>query len=310
MLFAKSISEGAAMKYGTTKLVFAVCGLLLHGTVGLAQRVPSAVTADPARDTAFPPRSVVVHIPSGDAIINGIVYTASGAGPHSTLVLFHGLPGNERNSDLAQAVRRAGWNVVLVNYRGSWGSGGKFRFANTLEDAKSTLAYIRNAKNAGELGVDTSRIVIAGHSMGGWVAAETLADDPGVLGAILISPGDFGATGVEGRAHHDAVAGRMNAARETLVDVTGDSMADELTAHADAWSFSTLAPRLAGRRLMILYSEDFAKKYATTLINAMKAVPGSRTESAYTVTDHYWSDARISLESQVIEWLTKTFPQS
>jgi hypothetical protein len=95
----------------------------------------------------------------------------------------------------------------------------------------------------------------------------------------------------------------MNEVRETLVDVTGDSMADELAANADAWSFTNLAPRLTGRRLLILYSEDFAKPYSLTLIEAMRKVPGSRAVSAYTPTDHDWSDARISLETQVLTWL-------
>jgi predicted alpha/beta-fold hydrolase len=62
----------------------------------------------------------VLHIPSGGVEINGVAYVAAGAGPHPVLVLFHGLPGNEKNLDLAQAVRRAGWTVVTLNYRGSW----------------------------------------------------------------------------------------------------------------------------------------------------------------------------------------------
>jgi hypothetical protein len=37
--------------------------------------------------------------------------------------------------DLAQAVRRAGWNAVTFNYRGSWGSPGVFRFGQNTEDA-------------------------------------------------------------------------------------------------------------------------------------------------------------------------------
>jgi len=35
----------------------------------------------------------------------------------------------------------------------------------------------------------------------------------------------------------------------------------------------------------------------------MKKVPGSLAVSAYTPTDHDWSDARISLETQVLTWL-------
>ncbi len=291
------------MKYGTIKAILLLFAVTFLPAGGHAQDVPRAISTDPVRDPAFPPRKEVIHVPSGGTIINGVVYTASGPGPHPTFVFFHGLPGTERNLDLAQAVRRAGWNAVTVNYRGSWGSGGSFRFAHTLEDAKATLAFVRDPANAKMLGIDTSRIAIGGHSMGGWVAAHTLADDPALLGGVIFSSGDFGEVGANARANHAAIATRMNGVRETLVDVTGDSMADELAANADAWSFKTLAPRLAGRRLLILYSEDFAKHYSLTLIEAMKQVPGSRAVSAYTPTDHDWSDARISLETQVLNWL-------
>ena len=115
----------------------------------------------------------VIHIPTHGLLINGVVYSPTGAGPHPTIVICHGLPGNEKNLDLAQALRRAGWNAVTFNYRGSWGSPGNFRFAQNLEDANAVLAYLR--ANASTLGVDTSRIVLAGHSMGGWVVAHTAA---------------------------------------------------------------------------------------------------------------------------------------
>ncbi len=54
----------------------------------------------------------VLHIPSHGVAINGVLYSPAGVGPHPTLVLCHGLPGNEKNLDIAQAVRRAGWNAV------------------------------------------------------------------------------------------------------------------------------------------------------------------------------------------------------
>jgi len=47
------------------------------------------------------------------------VYVAAGAGPHPAVVLLHGFPGNEKTLDLAQDVRRAGWNVLYFNYRGA-----------------------------------------------------------------------------------------------------------------------------------------------------------------------------------------------
>src|SRR5438270_7758661 len=105
--------------------------------------LPAAIFTDPPADKAHPPRMEVLHIPSGGVEINGVAYLAGGAGSHPTLVLLHGLPGNEKNLDLAQAVRRAGWNVVTFNYRGSWGSPGTFSFRGNLADAKAVLAYVR-----------------------------------------------------------------------------------------------------------------------------------------------------------------------
>src|SRR5882672_2199968 len=172
-----------------------ILATLCAAPTALAQSVPAAIFTDPPADAAHPARMTVLHIPTHGLLINGLVYQPSGAGPHPTLVICHGLPGNEKNLDLAQAVRRAGWNAVTFNYRGSWGSPGSFRFAQNLEDAASVLAFLRVPANAARLGVDAHRIAIAGHSMGGWVTVNTAAHDPALLGAILISAADMTAMG-------------------------------------------------------------------------------------------------------------------
>ena len=91
--------------------------ILLRASSALA--IPPAVFTDPPHDAAHPARLEVLHVPSGGVEIDGVAYIAAGAGPHPTLVICHGWPGNEKNLDLAQAVRRAGWNAVTFNYRGS-----------------------------------------------------------------------------------------------------------------------------------------------------------------------------------------------
>ena len=89
--------------------------------VAIAQPVPVTIYTDPPADAAHPAKMTVLHIASHGVIINGLIYQPPGAGPHPTVVICHGLPGNEKNLDLAQALRRAGWNAVTFNYRGSWG---------------------------------------------------------------------------------------------------------------------------------------------------------------------------------------------
>src|SRR6185436_1070940 len=169
----------------TRWILAAGLALALGGAAQAQTPPPPALFRDPPADTAHPARMEVLHIPSGGVQINGVAYLAAGAGPHPTVVLFHGLPGNEKNLDLAQAIRRAGWNVVTVNYRGSWGSPGNFSFRGNLADARATLAYVR--ANAEKLGVDARKLVVIGHSMGGWVTSQTAAADPDVAGAVLIS---------------------------------------------------------------------------------------------------------------------------
>src|SRR5207302_8076430 len=129
--------------------------------------IPAAVYTDPAPDAAHPPRMEVLHIPSGGVLINGVAYLAGGAGPHPTVVLLHGFPGNEKNLDLAQAIRRAGWNVLYFNYRGSWGSPGDFSFTHAMEDTQAAIAFLRDPATAKKLRVDPAHIVLIGHSMGG-----------------------------------------------------------------------------------------------------------------------------------------------
>jgi pimeloyl-ACP methyl ester carboxylesterase len=243
----------------------------------------------------------VLHIPSHGVLINGLVYSPPGAGPHSTLVICHGLPGNEKNLDLAQAVRRAGWNAVTFNYRGSWGSPGPFRFAQNLEDADAVLSYLRNPANALKLGLDPTRIAIAGHSMGGWVVAHTAAHDHALIGAILISMADMGLVGKRPRAQ--AVA-QMADDMETLSDVTAESMVAELTAHAKEFVVAGTAEGLARIPVLALTANDHLASQTDALVAAIKAKGGTKITAMHVDTDHSWSDHRIALESAVITWLT------
>jgi pimeloyl-ACP methyl ester carboxylesterase len=108
----------------TTGLIVAIS---LIGVGSLRAQNPACsaatVTADPSVvDSAYPPLMRAVQIPSAGVRLNGVLYLAQGRGPHATAVFLHGFPGDEKNLDLAQAVRRAGLNALVFYYRGAWGS--------------------------------------------------------------------------------------------------------------------------------------------------------------------------------------------
>lgn len=281
-----------------------LCVLLIAaaicGSAAAGQSVPSAIFTDPPADKAHPAAMVVLHIPSHGVAINGVVYQPSGAGPHPTLVICHGLPGNEKNLDLAQAVRRTGWNAVTFNYRGSWGSPGNFRFAQNVEDAQAVLAYLRAPANAAKLGIDTQHIAIAGHSMGGWVVANVAAHDGHLSGAILICAADMAA---QADTAHDRLAKEMADNMEALAGVTADSMAGDIASLSKSYRFAALASGIAQVPLLVLTSDDGLAPQNDALVAAIKQHGGKNVSAMHAATDHSWSDHRIALEAAIINWL-------
>ena len=284
-----------------TWIAAALLALPLPAVAGAAD-IPAAIYTDPPADKAHPAAMEVVHIPSGKVAINGVVYVAAGAGPHPTVVLCHGLPGNEKSLDLAQAMRRAGWTVITFNYRGSWGSPGDYRFAQNLEDADAVLAFARDPANAAKLRIDAKRLVIMGHSMGGWVTALTAAHDKQLLGAAMISAGNMGWLGKLPR--EQAIKALRTNGMEALAGTTPELMADELIANADRFDFVKAAPQLTGSNLFVLTSDDGLAPMSSALSAAIgKAGGGTKLRTQHVATDHSWSDARVRLQAEVLGWL-------
>jgi pimeloyl-ACP methyl ester carboxylesterase len=266
-----------------------------------AQSAPRALYADPPRDAKHPARNEVLHIPTKGVRVNGLAFLAAGAGRHPTFVFLHGLPGNEKGHDLAQVLRRAGWNVITFNYRGSWGSPGAFAFDGTLEDAAAVLAYLLDTANARTLGVDTTRIVVGGHSMGGWVAALTASRDARLRGAVLISAADMGVVGAMPK--NEAVA-FMADNMESLAG-TAEGLAEDLVSGASRRRLAGAARALARVPMLVLTSDDGLRAHSDSLVVGVRRLGNTRVTTLHVATDHGWADRRVLLASTVLRWLER-----
>ncbi|WP_345127938.1 alpha/beta fold hydrolase [Dactylosporangium darangshiense] len=112
-----------------------------------------------------------------------VLLTPAGDGPHPLVVMLNGFPGNERNADVAQALRRVGFAVLTFHYRGSWGTGGEWSWGNVLADVRNVLASVREGAlseaDAGRLSADAGQISVdAGRPL---VDAGRLSVDAGRL---------------------------------------------------------------------------------------------------------------------------------
>jgi pimeloyl-ACP methyl ester carboxylesterase len=290
-----------------TVLVFASCGATLaHGEPA---PIPPPVITDPVPDAKHPPRSVQVLIPSHGSGMNALFYLAGGPGPHPTIVLLHGFPGNEQNLDLAQAIRRAGWNVLTLHYRGAWGSPGVFSIAHALEDADAALDFVRQPDVAGKFGIDTHRIVLGGHSMGGFASAAHARHDEGLLGVVLIDAWNVGATGrklaaATGAARTALVASEFDDLGNSLHGATAASTAAEVMAHRTDWDYMTWAKDLTRCPLLVVGASQGVGEENRQLAQAV-ARAGGRVTAVTLETDHGFQDHRIALAAEVVNWLMR-----
>jgi pimeloyl-ACP methyl ester carboxylesterase len=293
------------------KAALAMC--LLVAAFGAARadspstQIPTAVISDPAPDPAHPPRSAQVLIPSHGTGMNALFYLAGGAGPHGTVILLHGLPGNEQNLDLAQAIRRAGWNVLTLHYRGSWGSPGRFSIANVLEDADAAVAFVRRADIANQFAIDVRRVVLGGHSMGGFATASHARMDEGLLGIMLIDAWNVGATGrdLAGLSGVDRAAlaeKEFNDFGNSLQGATPTTIADEIVAHRSEWNFISWADDLTPRPMLIVGASQGLGEDNHRLGEAVVRA-GGNVHAVTLPSDHSFQDRRIELAAEVVKWL-------
>ena len=271
------------------------------------QQVLDALSQDPPAGNGAPAQTLPQAIPSGGVNLNAILYTAAGPGPHPTVLLLHGLPGNEQNIDLAQTLRRAGWNVLAIHYRGSWGGSGTFSFDHCLEDAGAALDWIRDRAGDAALKLDARRTVVIGHSMGGFVAAHLLAERLEVQGGVMISgvdlPRSFGNDDRgQAAARVDQNVG-IGAGLHILAGTSAQALAEEARSNADRWRLTNYAGRLADRPLLMVTSDDGFASGGNALTDAIQRLSASQLAHHHFSTDHSYSDCRIGLQTAILLWL-------
>ena len=274
--------------------------------------IPKAVIADPARDAAHPADMAAFTLPTGGVRVNALMYLASGDRPHPTMLFLHGFPGNETNIDLMQAVRRAGWNVLKINYRGSWGSPGKFSFAGARVDGEAATAFLFDPANVAKYHIDTTKVVVAGHSMGGFMAADAVAAEPRVAGTVLIDAWDIGKekAPITSPAARKATIEGMRADTVPLAGTSAELLVKEIETDAAKLDLEALSARIANRPVLMIGAEHANAPTMRKLAAAARAARGAAVTEAYMDTDHSFSDSRIALEAEVIRWLGQFDPAS
>jgi predicted alpha/beta-fold hydrolase len=212
------------------------------------------------------------------------------------------LPGYESNVDLAQSIRRAGWNVLLFHYRGTWGTAGTFTQSGAIEDTAEAVRFLRDPANAEKYRSNPKQLVIVGHSLGGFLAAYEATHDSDITAVAIISAVNLG------KVNADAEERRIRLKRwESQLHPVRGASAEELFAEAERhtkdWDYVTWADALKGHSVLLVEADDQNHTDMEALATAQRQKHATALKLVAVKTDHSFSDHRIALQTIVIEWL-------
>jgi pimeloyl-ACP methyl ester carboxylesterase len=269
-----------------------------------AQQRPAAVISDPPRDKKSPPALVVITVPSHGVDMDGMFYLAAGAGSHGTVLLLHGLPGYEGNGDLAQSIRRAGWNVLLFHYRGTWGTSGAFSQLSAIEDVAQAVRFLRDPANAAKYRIDRQSLVVIGHSFGAFLAGYEGVHDPDIRAIAMISAVNLGKINADPK-EREARLKRWNTQLHPVRGATASELFAEAEQHRKDWDYVQWADALSGRPVLLVTADDQNHDDMEALAAAIRQKGSVALDHSAVETDHSFSDHRIALQTIVLEWLEK-----
>jgi pimeloyl-ACP methyl ester carboxylesterase len=287
--------------------------LVLSLPIGVSAQSLDAVSQDPAEiDSEYPPALAETSFESEGARLNAIVYVANGPGPHPTVMLLHGFPGNEKNLDIAQVLRRAGMNVVFFHYRGSWGSGGEYSPTHAAMDVQNVLDTVQSVEWAGEHRTDPSRIAILGHSMGAFYATMVGSGRDEIECVATLDAWNAGAFGASISESPEGQARLTGALQEAFGDgapLEGSAaqFTEEVVGNAHEFDFVNMVPQLVNKKLLVIAATNGGlaadnQAYAKSLQEAGAV----SFEYHLLEDDHSFSAHRVKLSELVLDWFNNT----
>lgn len=291
-----------------------ICSLLLllllcTGAAAEAD-VDAALLGDPEPHATHPQGVAELTLPSAGARMPGHIYLANGPGPHPTVVFLHGLPGAERNLDLAQALRRFGFNTLFFHYRGAWGADGDYRFTQLPEDALAVLEWLRQDEQVEALRIDREALSVLGHSVGGYTALATGARDSELACVVALAPANLGIW-QQWIRERDPKVDRLVAYSDSLFMLRGLSGVRfvEEVAYAPAEVLDTegFGEGLVGKKLLMLVGEGDTVTPAAAMfdpvVTAYREAGVELLRAVKLPGDHSFSQSRVRLSREVLAWM-------
>ena len=234
--------------------------LLLIALVTVAQ-APASAQMTSTRDV---PYDGVADHPEGRDLLD--VYMPEGAEGVPVMVFFHGgalIMGQKDDGEaLARRLTAMGIGVVSATYRMS----PEVSHPVHTQDAARAVAWV--SENIATHGGDPSRLVLAGHSAGAYLAA-LLAFDPHYLEAVGVDRGQVAGTLLVSPFLYVEETARDRVARNPVFETIWGT-------DPDAWLAASVTPHIGPERddVLLIYADgddDWRKAQNEALATALRA---------------------------------------
>lgn len=231
-----------------------------------------------------------IYVDHEGARLVGVMFIADEGTPRPTVLVLHGVPGIEKNLDLAHALRDSGMNAVVFHYRGCWGSEGDYSVAGVPSDVRAVVDHLASGAYPE---VDPEAFLLVGHSLGGW-AAVMAGDHPKVKGvAALGAVVDAGSIPLDGE--------------QVTENFTPFLKGVEPNGFMDQWAWmaehpSQEAAARLGKPLLVIHGgkdEVVPPEQADLLFQAAKQ---PKALAIHPDANHAFIEHRRWLIEQIVEW--------
>ena len=213
---------------------------------------------------------------------------------------------------LGALLAEQGINVCMFNPRGLHQSEGISSNANCLQDIGAALQWLRQADVQRRFEVDTTRVVLGGHSYGGGMAMAYAARDTSVRRVISIAGNDFGEFARElqrSAAFAEGIRRMLVSTRKPEGPASFDMEAGlkEFVDRQDVYGLRENAANLADRSILLIGGwEDeqiTIEQFVLPLYRALRGAGAAKVTFLVYHTDHDFSNVRQRLASDIAGWL-------
>jgi pimeloyl-ACP methyl ester carboxylesterase len=164
------------------------------------------------------------------------------------------------------------------------------------------VRFLRNPANAAKYRSDPRRLLVVGHSLGGFLAGYEAVHDPDIMAVAMIAAVNLGRVNADPKQREI----RLKRWEMQLHPVRGANASElfaEAERHAKDWDYVQWADALRSRRVLLVEADDQNHADMEALAVSLRQKQAVALDHVAVATDHGFSDHRIRLQTIVLGWL-------